>query len=482
MIDFRPILFIVGVLLSTLALAMTVPAMADLVSDHPDWRVFASAAALTLFIGLALILSTRSATRRINLRQAFVLTALCWLVIPTFGALPFAFSALNMHYPDAFFEAMSGVTTTGSTVIVGLDQAPPGILLWRALLQWLGGIGIIAMAITVLPLLQVGGMQLFRMESSDKSEKAMPRTAQLAGWTGVIYLGLTLLCAILYWTAGMSGFDAVAHAMTTIATGGFSTRDASVGFFGSAWIDTIAITFMLIGSLPFVLYLRALRGNPGSLWRDEQVRLFLSIVGIAVAVMTFYLHMKNGVEALTALRLAAFNVVSIITGTGYATADFGLWGGFAVATLFCMMFIGGCAGSTTCGLKVFRFQVLYAAANIQIRRLLQPNGVFIPYYNRKPISEQVLASVMAFFFLFILCWAALAIGLAFTGLDFVTAASGAASAIANVGPGLGDMIGPGGNFADVPIAAKWMLSFGMLLGRLELFTILVLLMPSFWRA
>jgi trk system potassium uptake protein TrkH len=482
LIDFRPILFIVGILLSTLALAMTLPALADLVVGHSDWRVFASAATLTLFIGIALILSTRSSTRRINLRQAFVLTALCWLVIPTFGALPFAFSGLNMHYPDAFFEAMSGVTTTGSTVIVGLDQAAPGILLWRALLQWLGGIGIIAMAIIVLPLLQVGGMQLFRMESSDKSEKAMPRTAQIAGWTGVIYLGLTLLCATLYWTAGMSGFDAVAHAMTTIATGGFSTHDTSFGFFDSAWIDTIAITFMLLGSLPFVLYLRAIRGALGSLWRDEQVRLFLAIVAIAVAVMTLYLHLKNGVEALNALRLAAFNVVSVITGTGYATTDFGLWGGFAVATLFCMMFIGGCAGSTTCGLKVFRFQVLYAAANIQLRRLLQPNGVFIPYYNRKPISEDVLASVMAFFFLFILCWAALAIGLGFTGLDFLSATSGAASAIANVGPGLGDMIGPAGNFAEVPIAAKWMLSFGMLLGRLELFTILVLVMPSFWRA
>jgi trk system potassium uptake protein TrkH len=482
LIDFRPILFIVGILLSTLALAMTLPALADLVVDNPDWRVFASAAALTLFIGVALTLSTRSATRRINLRQAFILTALCWLVIPTFGALPFTFSALNMHYPDAFFEAMSGVTTTGSTVIVGLDQAPPGILLWRALLQWLGGIGIIAMAITVLPLLGVGGMQLFRMENSDKSEKAMPRMAQVAGWTGVIYLCLTVLCASLYWVAGMSGFDAIAHAMTTIATGGYSTHDTSVGYFGSASIDAIAVVFMLIGSMPFVLYLRALRGAPGSLWRDEQVRLFLFIVVMSVAVMTLYLHLKNGVVAVNALRLAAFNVVSVITGTGYATTDFGLWGGFAVAALFCMMFIGGCAGSTTCGLKVFRFQVLYAAANIQLRRLLQPNGVFIPYYNRKPISEQVLASVMAFFFLFILCWAALAIGLGFTGLDFLSATSGAASAIANVGPGLGDMIGPGGNFAEVPIAAKWMLSFGMLLGRLELFTILVLVMPSFWRA
>lgn len=482
MIDFRPILFIVGILLSTLAVAMTLPALADLAVANPDWRVFASSSALTLFIGVALILSTRSSSRRINLRQAFVLTALCWLVIPTFGAFPFAFSVLDLNYPNAFFEAMSGVTTTGSTVIVGLDKAPPGILLWRALLQWLGGIGIIAMAITVLPLLQVGGMQLFRMESSDKSEKALPRTAQIAGWTGVIYLGLTLLCALLYWMAGMRRFDAIAHAMTTIATGGYSTHDASMGFFNNGWIDAIAVIFMLLGSLPFVLYLRALRGNPGSLWRDQQVRLFLAIAAVAVAVMTLYLHMKNGVEALSALRLASFNVVSIITGTGFATTDFGLWGGFAVAAMFCMMFIGGCAGSTTCGLKVFRFQVLYAAASIQLRRLLQPNGVFIPYYNGKPVSEQVLASVMAFFFLFILCWVVLSIGLGFTGLDFLTATSGAAAAIANVGPGLGDMIGPAGNFAEVPVAAKWMLSFGMLLGRLELFTILVLVMPSFWRA
>ena len=481
MIDFRPILFIVGILLTTLAVAMTLPAMADAIAANPDWQVFAASAALTFFIGIVLILTTRTGKRRINLRQAFLLTALCWLVIPLVGALPFAYSLLDMDYSDAFFEAMSGVTTTGSTVIVGLDTAPPGILLWRALLQWLGGIGIIAMAITVLPMLQVGGMQLFRMESSDKSEKAMPRMAQVATWTGVIYLALTLVCAALYWSAGMSGFDSVAHAMTTIATGGFSTHDGSVGYFDSSLIDSIAVLFMIVGSLPFVLYLRAVRGAPGHLWRDRQVRLFVTILALAVAGMTFYLNMTRDVEALTALRLSAFNVISVITGTGYATADFGLWGGFAVAALFCMMFIGGCAGSTTCGLKIFRFQVLYAAAHIQLRRLLQPNGVFIPYYNNKPIEDSVLASVMAFFFLFILCWVALAVGLGLAGLDFLTATSGAASAIANVGPGLGPVIGPAGNFAGLPEPAKWLLAAGMLLGRLELFTILVLLMPSFWR-
>ena len=482
MIDFRPILFIVGILLTTLAVAMTLPAAADAVVANPDWQVFAGAAAVTFFTGVMLMVATRSRVRAINLRQAFVLVALCWLVIPTFGALPLSFAELDLDYTDAFFEAMSGVTTTGSTVIVGLDGAPPGILLWRALLQWLGGVGIIAMAITVLPAMGVGGMQLFRMESSDKSEKAMPRTAQIATWTGLIYLALTLLCAALYWGAGMSGFDAVAHAMTTIATGGFSTRDASLGHFDSAAVDAIAILFMLIGSLPFVLYLRAVRGAPGAIWQDEQVRWFATIVAVSVAVMTLYLNRQGGVAGLGALRLAAFNVTSVITGTGYATDDFSAWGGFAVVALFCMMFIGGCAGSTTCGLKVFRIQVLYEAARIQLKRLLQPHGVFIPYYNRKPVPESVLESVMAFFFLFILSFIAIAIGLGLTGLDFLTAASGAASAIANVGPGLGPVIGPAGNFAGLPDAAKWLLSAGMLLGRLELFTILVMLMPSFWKS
>lgn len=482
MIDFRPILFILGILLTTLALAMTLPAMADAVVANPDWQVFAAADGLTLFTGIMLMLTTRASVGRITLRQAFVLTASCWLVIPTFGALPFTFSNLELSYTDAFFEAMSGITTTGSTVISGLDFAPPGILLWRSLLQWLGGIGIIAMAIMVLPMLQVGGMQLFRMESSDKSEKALPRTAQIAAYTGVIYLGFTMLCAGLYWVAGMSGFDAVTHSMTTIATGGFSTRDASVGFFQDFWIDIIAIVFMLVGSLPFVLYVRAIRGSPRTLWQDEQVQWFFAIVILSVAAMTVYLTLLRGMEALTALRLASFNVISVLTGTGYATANFGAWGGFAVTLLFCLMFVGGCAGSTTCGLKIFRLQVLYSASQIQLRRLLQPHGVFIPYYNKKPIPESVLESVMAFFFLFILCWVLIAIGLGFTGLDFITAVSGAATAISNVGPALGPIIGPHGNFASLPDAAKWLLSAGMLLGRLELFTILVLLMPSFWRA
>ncbi|MEE9139362.1 MAG: TrkH family potassium uptake protein [Alphaproteobacteria bacterium] len=481
MIDFRPILFVIGILLTTLAIVMVVPGVADFAAGHTeDAFVFAASAAITLFVGVGLILTNRMARFEIRLNEAFVLTTLSWLVIACFAALPLAFSGLNLSLTDAFFEAMSGVTTTGSTVITGLDYAAPGLLLWRALLQWLGGIGIIVMALAVLPMLRVGGMQLFRMESSDTTEKVFPRTAQIASGIGVIYLLLTAVCATALWFSGMTGFEAVTHAMTTIATGGFSTSDASIGHFGSATIDAIVTVFMILGALPFVLYLQAVRGNSARLFKDSQVLWFLSIVATAVAVMTVWLS-AGGEPVLRAFRYASFNVISMITGTGYSTAAFDLWGGFAVAALFFLMVVGGCAGSTTCGIKIFRFQVIYATARRQILRLTQPHGVFIAYYNKRPITEEVASSVMGFFFLFALSFSMLSLGLGLLGLDFLTSVSGAASAIANVGPGLGPVIGPGGNFAALPDAAKWLLSFGMLLGRLELYTVLVLFAPSFWR-
>jgi trk system potassium uptake protein TrkH len=481
-LDFRPILFVLGLLLSVLALAMLVPAIVDLSYGSSDWQVFCASSAVTLFVGVALAITSRGYDASFSVRQAFVLTTLSWVVVAAFAALPFAFSELNLDYTDAFFESMSGVTTTGSTVIVGLETAPPGLLLWRALLQWLGGIGIIVMALSVLPMLRVGGMQLFRMESSDTSEKVLPAAAQIASAIGMIYVAVTLLCAALYAAAGMSWFDAVAHAMTTIATGGFSTVDGSIGAFDSAAIDTIATVFMIVGSMPFVLYLRAVRGQPGALWADTQVRWFLSILALAIAVMTAYLVAQPDDRSWgEALRLSAFNVTSMVTGTGYATDDFSRWGTFAICALFLLMVVGGCAGSTTCGIKVFRFQVLYAVMRGQLAKLLHPHGVFTPYYNRKPIPEAVAESVMSFFFLFALCFCALALALSLMGLDFLTSMSGAATAIANVGPGLGDIIGPAGNFRPLPDAAKWLLAFGMLLGRLELFTVLVMLAPRFWR-
>lgn len=479
--DYRPVFMAIGALLTVLAVGMMVPAVVDAFLGHADWQVFAAAAAVTLFVGVSMVLTTRTKGLKFGVRQAFVMTTLAWLVLTVFASLPFVFSELNLSFTDAFFEAMSGITTTGSTVITGLDQAPPGILLWRALLQWMGGVGIIVMAIAILPMLRVGGMQLFRMESSDQSEKALPRATQIAAAIGSIYLVLTAIWAAGYWFAGMSGFDAVAHAMTTIATGGFSTSDGSLGAFDNAAIDALATTGMIVGSLPFILYMQTVRGDLGALMHDAQVQWFLAIVVGLVFTTTVWLWLDADIHPLQALRYAAFNITSVITGTGYATADYSQWGSFAVPTFFFIMFIGGCAGSTTCGIKIFRFQILYASARVQLRHLIQPHGVFIPYYNNRPIPDDVINSVLSFFFVFGLSFALLAMGLGMLGLDFITAISSAATAISNVGPALGPITGPAGTFQPLPDAAKWLLSGGMLLGRLELFTVLVLLTRSFWR-
>ena len=479
--DFRPVFLVIGILLSILAVMMVVPAAFDLYNGHPDWEVFLVSGGVTLFVGVGTALTCRIRGGRMMARQAFVMTTLSWVALVFFASLPLKFSELNLSFTDAIFEAMSGLTTTGSTVITGLDHAPSGVLVWRALLQWLGGIGIIVMAIAVLPMLRVGGMQLFRMESSDQTEKALPRAAQIATAIGIIYLILTGVWAFAYWMAGMKGFDAAAHAMTTIATGGFSTYDASIGHFNNIWIDYIAVAGMIVGALPFLLYLKTLQGDWTALASDTQVQWFLTTVAVIILVTAGWLWMELGSEITEALRLAAFNIVSIITGTGYATADYGLWGAFATPIFFFIMFIGGCAGSTTCGIKVFRIQVLYAAARSQTHQLMQPNGVFIPYYNRQPISDDVIMSVLGFFFMWFFSFCILALALGLLGLDFLTAFSSAAAAIANVGPGLGPIVGPAGNFASLPDAAKWLLSGGMLLGRLELFTVIVLFTRSFWR-
>ncbi|MEQ8193368.1 MAG: TrkH family potassium uptake protein [Rhodospirillales bacterium] len=481
MTDYRPIFVVIGVMLTALAIVMTLPAIVDALTGHDDWQIFIVSASMTLFVGVAMTLTSRTPRTRLSTRQAFLMTTFSWIAMTLFASIPFMLCDLKLSFTDAFFEAMSGITTTGSTVITGLDSAPKGILLWRALLQWIGGIGIIVTAIAVFPMLRVGGMQLFRMESTDQSDKALPRTAQVAGAIGVIYLVLTTLCAGAYWLAGMSGFEAVAHAMTTIATAGFSTSDASLGHFNNTTIEVIATVGMLVGGLPFILYLKLLQGNGQALFSDSQVQWFLSIVTLAVLAAAGWLWYVNGLDPGRALRFASFNIVSVITGTGYATADFSLWGSFALPVFFFIMFIGGCAGSTTCGIKIFRFQVLYAAASTQIHHLLQPHGVFIPYYNRRPIPDEVIISVLSFFFVFGVSFALLAIGLGMVGLDFLSAVSSAATAIANVGPALGPVVGPASTFQSLPDLGKWMMAAGMLLGRLELFTVIVLMTRSFWR-
>jgi trk system potassium uptake protein TrkH len=480
--DLRPIFLVIGILLIILAVFMAPPMIADVAVGHPDWQVFLAAGCVTLFTGVSLVLMNRTPDfGELTGRQAFLLTTLVWIALTMFAAMPLAFSDLGLSPAEAIFEAMSGITTTGSTVIVDLDHAPPGILLWRAILQWLGGIGIIVMSLAILPILSVGGMQLVRAESSDLSEKILPRAAQIASAISLIYLGLTLLCASLYWWAGMTPFEAAAHAMSTIATGGFSTTDASFGAFQSPTMEWIAIIFMISGALPFVLYIQATNGHVMALLRDAQVRWFLGIISVACFLIALWLVQTDGMPLPEAFRQSAFATTSLITGTGYASADYGLWGSFPVAALFFVMCIGGCTGSTTGGIKIFRFTVLNAVARNQIARLIRPHGVFVPTFNGRPLPEAAAIAVMAFVFMFALSFSVFAIALSALGLDYLTAMSGALTALANVGPGLGDVIGPTGNFASLPDSAKWLLSAAMLLGRLELFTVLILFAPSFWR-
>ncbi|MGH6906094.1 MAG: TrkH family potassium uptake protein [Geminicoccaceae bacterium] len=481
-IDLRPILVVVGILLIILALFMAPPMVADLAAGHPDWQVFLGAGAVTLFSGVTLVLMNQGyRDAELTGRQAFLLTTSVWVVVAVFAALPLAFSELDLTLADAVFESVSGITTTGATVIVGLDVAPPGILLWRAILHWLGGIGFIVMGVAILPMLRVGGMQLVRTESSDLSEKILPRAAQVASAIGLIYLGLTVLCAVLYNVAGMAIFEATAHAMSTIATGGFSTRDASIGAFSSVPIEGVGIVFMILGSLPFVLYIQATNGQLRPLFTDAQVRWFMGMIGVFVLAIAAWLVIVESIAPFEALRHAAFNVVSVISTTGFASSDYALWGTFPVTALFFLMCIGGCTGSTSGGIKIFRLIVLHAIAKNQIARLVRPHGVFVPTFNRRPVSEAAAIAVMAFVFMFGLSFAVFALLLSMLGLDYLTAMSAAVTTLANVGPGLGGTVGPAGTFAPLPDGAKWLLSAAMLLGRLELFTVLVLFTPAFWR-
>lgn len=481
MLDFRPVFLVIGLLLTTLAPAMMLPAWLDAVDGDSNWTVFAAASAVTLFVGLATVLSSRTGGLRPNVRQAFLLTTLGWVAVAAFAALPFAFSDLEMSATDAFFEALSGITTTGSTVIVDLDKAPRGILLWRAILQWLGGIGIIIMAVAVLPALKIGGMQIFRVEGPEQAERVMPRAAQFISAITIIYIALTAGLALALWLAGMSGFDAVTHAMTTISTGGFSNWRGSVGHLDSVAIELIILVGMVLGGMPFLLFVQAFRGRLRVVLRDGQLRWYLAILAVAALVVTLWLWSGRGLSLGQSIRYGAFTVASVMTGTGFHTIDFTDWAGLPLTILFFLTFVGGCAGSTTAGLKVFRLQILLANARVQAARLLGPHAVLIPYYNRKPITDDVADSVTGFLLVYALTFAVLAMALAMLGLDFTTAISGAASAIANVGHGQGASIGPTGTFAGLPDAAKWLLAGGMLLGRLEMFMVLVLFVPSFWR-
>ena len=479
--NFRPLLLVIGLFTSMFGLMMLLPAIIDLLADNDDWTVFFASSFITVFAGAAMIMAGWGSQAPLRVREAFLLVAVIWTAMPLFGSMPFMFSAENTSFTDAYFEAMSGITTTGSTIIVGLDITAPGILLWRGILQWLGGIGILVMAISISPMLQIGGMQLFRMEFTDNVDGVAPRIAEISGSITLIYVSLTFMCFLAYLFFGMDLFDAVVHALTTVATGGMANHDQSIGYFNNPGIEYVGVVFMILASMPFLLYAQYINGNRWALFRDTQVRWFLGTLLTFIIIMSVYQFSQGNTDLEKIIRFSAFNVTSIMTGTGYATLDYTLWGVFASVFFFFIMFIGGCAGSTSCGIKIFRFQVIFQNMKVHIAQMLHPNGVFIPRYNGHKIEDNISASVMGFFVVFIFSFGAIALILSLLGLDDITAISGAASAIANVGPGLGPIIGPAGNYAPLPDAAKWVLSAAMLLGRLEIFTVLVLFTPKFWK-
>ncbi len=477
----KTVFFMIGVLLVVLGFSMLIPYSIQLLYNENS-HSFVSSSFVTIFIGVLFVLANLEREFRLNLRQTFLFSTLAWLMVAIFGSLPFLLSPKEFSFSEAFFESMSGITTTGATIITNLDESPKSILLWRAIMQWLGGIGIVVMAITILPLLKVGGMQLFKMEGPDSTEKILPRTIEVAAIIISTYLVLTFLCGLFYWIFGMSIFDSISHAMTTIATGGFSTHNDSIGFFKNPNIEIIASIFIVLGSIPFISYLKFAQGNKKVFFQDVQIKGLINLILVSILIMFVYL-LFIGYEStiLDKIRISSFNVISILSGTGYVTDDFGLWGKFSLIFFLFLMFVGGCAGSTACGIKIFRLQMLFIFLKNQIKKLIYPNSIIISKYNNQKISDNFINSVIIFIFSFLFIFFIIAMLLSISGLDFLTAISGAASAISNVGPGLGEMIGPNGNYKAIPDISKWILSIGMLLGRLELFAVLVLFFPSFWR-
>jgi trk system potassium uptake protein TrkH len=480
LLDIRPVLFINGFVLLILATAMGIPLVVDLATDHSEWQAFAFSAMASGFFGLVLISANRTVdSPELRIRQAFLVTVGIWLSAGLFGALPFYFGSLRLSPIDAVFETVSGITTTGATVITGLDMVPKSILLWRALLQWLGGIGIIVTSVALLPVLRIGGMQLFRMESSDKTDKVKARISQVTIGIFRVYTFFTLLLIIAFAMSGMTPLESVCHAMSSLSTGGFSTSDQSLGHFNDA-AQWVCVLGMVAGGITFTQFITPWKRGRWSILEDSQTRWYLAMIVAFSLLMTFWNWAMRDVNAYDAFRQSVFNVTSVITTSGFHSSNYDAWGGFAQVAFFAMMFIGGCTGSTAGGIKLFRYEVLFAVTGVQIRRLLHPNGIFVIDFNQLQLSDAVVRSVLGFMMLYFFSFTLLSLALTVVGLDVTSALSGAASAMANVGPGLGHLIGPGSNYSELPDEAKCLLTFGMLAGRLELATVLILFSKTFW--
>ncbi|AMK32270.1 TrkH family potassium uptake protein [Pseudomonas mosselii] len=477
----RIIGFIIGIFLITLAVSMVVPMATLVVFERTgDMPSFLWSSLITFLAGLGLVIPGRPEHVHLRPRDMYLLTVSSWLVVCVFAALPFLLTQ-HISYTDAFFESMSGITATGATVLSGLDTMSPGILMWRSMLHWLGGIGFIGMAVAILPLLRIGGMRLFQTESSDRSEKVMPRSHMVAKSIVAVYVGITVLGSLAFWWAGMSPFDAINHAMSAISTGGFSTSDQSLAKWDIPAVHWVAVVVMILGSVPFTLYVATLRGHRKALIKDQQVQGLLAMLVATWLVLGTWYWATTNLHWLDALRHVALNVTSVVTTTGFALGDYSMWGNFSLMLFFYLGFVGGCSGSTAGGIKIFRFQVAYILLKANLNQLIHPRAVIKQKYNGHRLDEEIVRSILTFSFFFAITICIIALLLSLLGVDWMTALTGAAGTVSGVGPGLGEVIGPAGNYASLPDAAKWILSGGMLLGRLEIITVLVLCMPAFWR-
>lgn len=479
----QPVLKVCSLILLVFGLLMSVPLLMANLYNTGNSAAFLSALCVTVGLAAAGWLLSRS--HRIDIltpRQMFLITTTSWLLISLTGALPFMLIPGLCGFTDAVFESVSGLTTTGSTVLVGLDGIAHDILLWRSMLQWVGGLGVIGMAVAILPFLKVGGMRLFQTESSDWSDKAMPRSRSMATLIIYVYIVLTFLCTAAFMLDGMDSFHAVNHAMTTISTGGYSTSDSSFAQFADLPSHWIAIVFMILGALPFTIYVHFLIKHQWQVFNDQQIRGFLFTIIALSLFITAHLIIETDIDFIHAITYSTFNLVSVITTTGFASGDYSQWGPLAVASFFFAMFIGGCSGSTSGGIKVFRFQLLFMMMQESIMRAVHPRAMIRRYYNNRPVDDSIVLSAVTYVFIMIVSLVFITLLLAASGLDFTTSLTGAATALMNVGPGLGDTIGPAGNFSSLPDFSKWVLSVGMLLGRLEFMTVILLLTPTYWKS
>jgi trk system potassium uptake protein TrkH len=480
MFNIKPIAVVGGTVVCAVGFLLFIPLITELIYQTESWQSYAVPILLYLIVGGSLVITNRNVELKISIKEAFIITVMSWVLLAILCAIPFIYTQLKLSVVDAIFESMSGITTTGATILNNLDNLPKGILIWRALLQWLGGIGIVVIALVILPFLRIGGMQLFHLEGDDPYDKFLPKISSVVSKIVIVYSGLTTILVILYFTNGMTLFDAIAHSFTTISTGGFSTHNDSFAYFQSNTILNIGIVFMIIGSIPFLLLAQTTLTNY-PLFKDHQVRVLIFILIIAITLIHYFAKPYIEGSTLSQISIISFNTISIISGTGYVSANFEEWGNYASVLFLLLMFIGGCAGSTTGGLKVFRFQILFKYINLHLKKMLKPHMVLSAKFNGKKVPDSTYESVMTFFFLYIITFATSALLLSFSGLNFLTCISAAASAISNVGPGLGEIIGPEGNYSSLTDYSKLVLILTMFLGRLEMLTIFVLLLPSFWK-